>query len=125
MKKRTRIAQSIEVLYFTTELHTSFESSQGQNIYTEKRNPSECMWFGCRLPVAVVSQANPGNAEICPGFPPPQAALRIILSNEGDAVYIDRMEIIILKIVIWGRVISLVLWSQLVFYSSIKCSYPP
>ena len=53
-----------------------------------KKNPSECMWFGCRLPVAVVSQAYPGNAEICPGFPPPQAALRIILSNEGDAVYI-------------------------------------
>ena len=47
------------------------------------------MWFGCRLPVAVVSQAYPWNAEICPGFPPPQTALRIILSNEGDAVYID------------------------------------
>ena len=47
------------------------------------------MWFGCRLPVAVVSQAYPGNAEIYPGFPPPQAAQRIILSNEGDAVYID------------------------------------
>ena len=29
------------------------------------------------------------NSERCPGFPPPQAALRIILSNEGDAVYID------------------------------------
>ena len=48
------------------------------------------MWFGYRLPVAVVSQAYPGNAEICPGFPPPQAALCIILSNEGDAVYLDR-----------------------------------
>ena len=48
------------------------------------------MWFGCRIPVAVISQAYPGNAEICPGFPPPQAALRIILSNEDDAVYIDR-----------------------------------
>ena len=46
---------------------------------------------GCRLPVAVVSQAYPGNVEICPGFPLSQAALRIILSNEGDAVrvYID------------------------------------
>ena len=38
----------------------------------------------------VVSQAYPGDADICSGFSPPQAALRIILSNEGDAVYIDR-----------------------------------
>ena len=30
------------------------------------------------------------DAEICPGFPPPQAALRIILSNEGVEVSIDR-----------------------------------
>ena len=44
------------------------------------------MWFGYRLPHAV---AYTGNAEICSGFPPPQAALRIILSNEGDVVYID------------------------------------
>ena len=44
------------------------------------------MWFGCRLPVAVVSQTYPGNAEICPGILPPQAVLRIILSNEGDQV---------------------------------------
>ena len=40
--------------------------------------------------VEVVSQAYPGNAEICPGFPQPQAALRLLLSNEGDTVYIDR-----------------------------------
>ena len=43
------------------------------------------MWFGCRLPVAVVSQAYPGNVNTCSGFPPPQVALRIILSNEGGA----------------------------------------
>ena len=55
-----------------------------------KKNPSECMWFGCRFQVAVVLQAYPGNDEICPGFPPPQVALRIILSNQGDTVYIDR-----------------------------------
>ena len=30
------------------------------------------------------------NAEICSGFPPSQAALRIILSNDGEAVYINR-----------------------------------
>ena len=35
------------------------------------------MWFGCCLPVMVVSQAYPRKAEICPGFPPHQAALRI------------------------------------------------
>ena len=58
----------------------------------KKTNLSECMWFGCCLPVALVSQAYPRNAEICPGFPPPQASLRIILSNEGDAVYVDRWE---------------------------------
>ena len=62
-------------------------------IFIWKKNLSECMWFGCRLPVAVVSQAYPGNAEICPGFPPPQAALRIILSNEGDAVYYRYIEL--------------------------------
>ena len=38
----------------------------------------------------VVSQAYPGDANICSGFSPPQAALHIILGNEGDAVYIDR-----------------------------------
>ena len=37
----------------------------------------------------VVSQAYPGDADICSGFSPPQAALHIILSNESDAVYID------------------------------------
>ena len=30
------------------------------------------------------------DAEICPGFPPSQAALRIMLSNEGVEVSIDR-----------------------------------
>ena len=29
-----------------------------------KINLSECMWFDCRLPIAFVSQAYPGNAEI-------------------------------------------------------------
>ena len=42
---------------------------------------------GLAVPVVVVPQPHPWNAEICPGFPPPQAALHIILSNEGDAVY--------------------------------------
>ena len=37
----------------------------------------------------MVSQEYPRNAKISPGFPPPQAALRIILSNEGDVVYIN------------------------------------
>ena len=83
------IAQSVEALYFTTELHTSsvrVRVQPGTKYLYGKKNLSECMWFGCRLPVTVVSQAYPGNAEICPGFPPPQAVLRIILSNEGDAV---------------------------------------
>ena len=41
---RLYIAQSVEPLYFTTELHTSaygFESSQGQNIYMEKKKKKE------------------------------------------------------------------------------------
>ena len=54
-----------------------FASRQGR-----KKNPSECMRFGCRLPIAVVSQAYPGNAEMCPGFPPPQAAL--VTAASGD-----------------------------------------
>ena len=36
-----------------------------------KKNPSECMRFGCRLPI-----------EMCPGFPPPQAAL--VTAAAGD-----------------------------------------
>ena len=55
-----------------------------------EKNQLECMWFGCRLLDTVFSQACSGDAEICTGFPPPQAALRIILSNEGDAVCLDR-----------------------------------
>ena len=31
-----------------------------------------------------------GKIHVCTGFPPPQVALHIILSNEVDAVYIDR-----------------------------------
>ena len=45
------------------------------------------MWSGCRWADPVVSQAYP---VICPGFPPSSAALRIILSNEGVEVSIDR-----------------------------------
>ena len=48
----------------------------------KKKNPSECMRFGCCLPIAVVSQAYPGNAKMCPGFPPPQAAL--VTAAAGD-----------------------------------------
>ena len=80
-----------ESLYFTTELHTSsvrVRVQPGSKYLYGKKIRWECMWFGCRLPVAMVSQAYPGNAEICPGFSPPQAALRIILSYESDAVYI-------------------------------------
>ena len=40
------------------------------------------MRSGCCRPVAVVSQAYPGNAEMCPGFPPPQAAL--VTAAAGD-----------------------------------------
>ena len=67
------------------------------------------MWFGCRLPVVVVSQAYPGNdrhipgnAKICPSFPPPQEALRKILINAAMRVtqlvlyYIDLQKI-------WGH----------------------
>ena len=36
----------------------------------------------CRFPIAVVSQAYPGNAEMCPGFPPPQAAF--VTAAAGD-----------------------------------------
>ena len=45
-----------------------------------------CMRFGCHLWVALVSQAYPGNAEICLGFPPPQTALCIIQSCEQQIV---------------------------------------
>ena len=64
------IAQAVETLYIITELHTSFRTGSSparDKIFIWKiigRNV-ECMWFGCRLPVAVVSHAYPGNAEIC------------------------------------------------------------
>ena len=41
------------------------------------------MWSGCRQADAVVSQAYPGYAEICPGFPPPQAARVTVASGEN------------------------------------------
>ena len=40
------------------------------------------MRSGCCRPVVVVSQAYPGNAEVCPGFPPPQVAL--VTAAAGD-----------------------------------------
>ena len=40
------------------------------------------MWSGCRQVGTVVSQAYPGYAEICPGFPPPQAARVAVASGE-------------------------------------------
>ena len=40
------------------------------------------MWSGCRHADAVVSQAYPWYAEICPGFPPPQAACVAVASRE-------------------------------------------
>ena len=40
------------------------------------------MWSGCRQADTVVSQAYPGYAEICPGFPPPQAARVTVASGE-------------------------------------------
>ena len=53
------IAQSVEALYFTTKLHTSSVQGRVQpgTKYLYGKNPLECVWFGCRLPVAVVSQA--------------------------------------------------------------------
>ena len=39
-------------------------------------------WFHRHIPTR--------DADLCPGFPPPQAALRIILSNEGVEVSMDR-----------------------------------
>ena len=65
-----------------TELRSIQVRVQPGTEYLYGKNPSKCMWFGCHLLVRVVSQAYPGNAEICPGFPPPQAALHIILSSD-------------------------------------------
>ena len=71
-----RIAQSVEALYFATELHTSSVRVRDQPgtkyLYGKKKN----IYVGS-LPVLVVSQAYPGNAEICPGFPPPSSAHNI------------------------------------------------
>ena len=82
------LANSVEVLYFTTELHTSsvrVESSQGQNIYMDKISRNVC-----GLAVAFWSWWFHRHIHYSSGFSPPQAALHIILSNEGDAVYIDK-----------------------------------
>ena len=42
------------------------------------------MWSGCRQADAVVSQAYPWYAEICPGFPLPQAARVTVASWERE-----------------------------------------
>ena len=59
----------------------ALHASRYSLLHIMEKKMSECMWFGCRLLVAVVSQAYPRNAKICPGFPPPQAALCIILGT--------------------------------------------
>ena len=74
------------------------------------------MWSGCRQADAVVSQAYPGYAEICPGFPPPQAARVTVASGEKGLwvvwynsdvvkVKVQRREIRIGRIQICVRVI--------------------
>ena len=51
--------QSVEALYFTTELHTSsvrvHPAREKIFIWGKK-----CMWFGCRLPVALFHRHIPG-----------------------------------------------------------------
>ena len=72
------------------------------------------MWSGCRQADAVVSQTYPGYAEICPGFPPPQAARVTVASGEkglwvvwydSDVVKVQGREIRIGRIQICVRVI--------------------
>ena len=59
------------------------------------------MCFGCRLPVAVVSHGH------IPGMPRyVLATLHIILSNEGDAVYIDRY-LCVLLLNLYGKVLDM------------------
>ena len=83
----------VEALYFTLlsyiPLPYGFESIQGQNIYMEKKIRRYVYgWlspFG-RGGFTGISRECRDMSEMCPGFPPTQAALRIILSNEGDEV---------------------------------------
>ena len=55
--------------------------------FSEYTCPSKCIWSGCRQADAVVSQAYPGCAEICPGFPPPQAA-RVTVASEEKGLWV-------------------------------------
>ena len=64
------------------------------------------MWSGCRQADAVVSQAYPGYAEICPGFPPPQAA-RVTVASEEKGLWVVWYDSDVVKIKAQGREIRI------------------
>ena len=64
------------------------------------------MWSGYRQADAVVSQAYPGYAEICPGFPPPQAAHVTVASGE-KGLWVVWYNSDVVKVKVQGREISI------------------
>ena len=76
-------AQLGERRSLVSELHTSLVRVRASpaSMYFQSGG-YKCMWSGCRRADPVVSQAYSRDAEICPGFPPPQAALVTVTSGE-------------------------------------------
>ena len=64
------------------------------------------MWSGCRQADAVVSQAYPGYAEICPGFPPPQAA-RVTVASGERGLWVVWYNSDVVKVKVQGREIRI------------------
>ena len=64
------------------------------------------MWPGCRQADAVVSQAYPGYAEICPGFPPPQAA-RVTVASGEKGLWVIWYDSDVVKVKAQGREIRI------------------
>ena len=60
------------------------------------------MWSGCRQADAVISQACPGYAEICSGFPPPQAA-RVTVASGEKGLCVVRYNNDVVKVKAQGR----------------------
>ena len=64
------------------------------------------MWSSCRQADAAVSQACPGYAELCPGFPPPQAA-RVTVASEEKGLLVVWYNNGVVKVKAQGREIRI------------------
>ena len=84
---RSAIDQLEERRSLASELHTNLVRvrTSPASMYFQSGSCidlSKCMWSGCHRADPMVSQAYSRDAEIWPGFPPPQAALVSVAYGE-------------------------------------------